>query len=141
METTHAPEDCIFDKIIAREVPADIVYEDEHTIAFIDIAPNSKGHTLVIPKKKILNIFDADDETLAAVMHAVRIIAPAVRSAVAAKGVHVQSNHGVAAGQAVSHLHFHTIPRHDASEFEFWPKIEYAEGEAAEIAEKIRKNL
>ncbi len=134
-------EKTVFQKIIDREIPADIVYEDEETLAFLDIAPNAAGHTLVIPKKPFVNIFDIDDETLAAVMRAVRKVAPAVRDAVGAEGVHINSNHGEAAGQEVPHLHFHIIPRHSRSEFTFWPHVSYAEGQAAEIATHIRKHL
>src|SRR3989344_2631568 len=127
-------EDTIFMKIIRREIPADVVYEDVDTIAFLDVKPTAPGHTLVVPKKVVRNIFDADDETLAAVMRTVRKIAPAVRDAVGAHGVHINSNHGAAAGQIVFHLHFHIIPRHDRSEFSFWPQKEYASGDAAAIA-------
>ena len=132
-------EDTVFMKIIRREIPADIVYEDADTIAFLDAKPIVPGHTLVIPKKPVRNIFDADDETLAAVMRSVRKIAPAVQGAVGARGVHINSNHEAAAGQIVFHLHFHIIPRHDRSEFSFWPQKEYAPYEASSIAEKIRQ--
>ncbi len=131
----------IFAKIISRELPADIVYEDEDTLAFLDIAPSAPGHTLVIPKKSVMNIFDVDDDTLAAIMRTVRHIAPAVRDAVGGNGVHINSNHGEAAGQEVARIHFHIIPRHDRSEFQFWPKISYEPGQAAEIAESIRTKL
>lgn len=134
-------EKTVFMKIIDRELPADIVYEDDETLAFLDISPNMPGHTLVIPKKPVVNIFDADDETLCAVMRTIRKIAPAVRDAVGAKGVHINSNHGEEAGQIVPHLHFHIIPRHARSELEFWPSGSYAEGEASAIAERIRSNL
>jgi len=128
-------------KIVRKEAPADILYEDDDTMAFLDIAPNVPGHTLVIPKKPFRNIFDIDEEALCAVMRTVRKVAPAVRDAVGAKGVHIYSNHEPEAGQVVFHLHFHIIPRHDRSEFEFWPTKPYAEGEAAEVAEKIRDRL
>lgn len=133
--------DTIFAKIIRREIPADIVYEDADTIAFLDIHPNAPGHTLVVPKKPVRNIFDADDETLAQVMRTVRKIAPAVKDAVGASGMHINSNHESAAGQLVFHLHFHLIPRHDRSEFEFWPKDEAADRDRPTIAEKIRAAL
>lgn len=133
-------EDTIFMKIIRREVPADIVYEDADTIAFLDTKPAAPGHTLVIPKKPVRNIFDVDDDTLAAVMRTVRKIAPAVRDAVGAHGVHINSNHEAAAGQVVFHLHFHIVPRHDRSEFSFWPQHEYPKNAVA-LAEKIRQAL
>lgn len=135
-------EDTVFMKIIRREVPADIVYEDDETLAFLDIAPNAPGHTLVIPKRPFRNIFDVDQETFAAVMETVRKIAPAVRDAVGASGVHINSNHEPEAGQEVPHLHMHIIPRHDRSYFEFpWPKLPYVEREAKDIAEKIRSRI
>jgi histidine triad (HIT) family protein len=135
-------EKTVYQRIIDRELPADIVYEDEHTLAFLDIAPNAPGHTLVIPKKPFVNIFDVDEETLDRVMHAVRIIAPAVRDAVGAKGVHINSNHGAEAGQVIFHLHFHIIPRHSRSEFEFWHEgPDYKDGEAQRLAEQIRSRI
>ncbi len=135
-------EDTIFMKIIRREVPAHIVYEDDETIAFLDAKPNVPGHTLVVPKKYARNIFDVDETTLNAVIRTVRMIAPAVRDGVGAHGVHINSNHEAAAGQIVFHLHFHIIPRHDQSEFEFcWPKREYPRDEFVAVAEKIRAQL
>lgn len=134
-------EDSIFTKIIKREIPAEILYEDDLTLAFLDIAPVSPGHTLVIPKKQIQNIFDADDATLCAVMNTVRKIAPAVRDAVNADGLNIHSNHGEAAGQIVFHLHFHLLPRFNNDGFAMWPHMEYKEGEAKELADKIRTNI
>ena len=134
-------EDTVFMKIIRREIPAHIVYEDDDTIAFLDATPIALGHTLVIPKKFARNIFDVDDATLAAVMRTVRKVAPAVRDAVGAHGVHINSNHESAAGQVVFHLHFHIIPRHDRSEFSFWPSHDIAIDDAKDVAEKIRGAL
>lgn len=134
--------DTVFSKIISREIPAEIVYEDEKTLAFLDIAPNTPGHTLVIPKKHFRNIFDIDDETLAHVMHTVRKIAPVVRDAVGAKGVHINSNHEHEGGQEVFHLHFHIIPRVSREEFEFcWPKYTIEEFGGADIATRIRETI
>lgn len=134
-------EDTIFAKIIRREIPAEIVYEDEHTLAFLDIAPVSPGHTLVVPKKSVENIFDADDETLAHVMRTIRKVAPAVRDAVNADAVNIHSNHGASAGQIVFHLHFHILPRVENDGFIMWPHNTYAPGESQLIAEKIRNAL
>jgi histidine triad (HIT) family protein len=134
-------EDTVFAKIIRREIPAEIVYEDDDALAFLDIQPNAPGHTLVVPKKPVANVFDADDETLAALMRAVRKVAPAVRDAVGAKGVHINSNHGEAAGQVVFHLHFHVIPRHARSEFEFWPHASATPEELKAVAERIRGTM
>lgn len=134
-------EDSIFAKVIRREIPAEIVYEDDETLAFLDIAPTSPGHTLVIPKKYVRNIFDTDDETLAAVMRTIRKIAPAIKTAVGADGLNIHSNHESAAGQIVFHLHFHLIPRFENDALAMWPHKTYGEGEAETVARKIRTAL
>lgn len=130
----------VFMKIIDREIPAHIIYEDDETLAFLDIGPVADGHTLVIPRKPFKNIFDIDDETLAAVIRTVRKVAPAVRDAVGARGVHINSNHGEEAGQEVPHLHFHIIPRKDRSEFTFWEAKENPD-DLFRVAEAIRAKL
>jgi len=134
-------EDTVFAKIIRREIPADILYEDEDTLVFLDIAPVSKGHTLVIPKKPVRNIFDADEETLAAIMRTVKKMAPILREAVGAEGINIHSNHEAAAGQVVFHLHFHLIPRLKDDGLVMWPHQKYEPGEAANLAQKIRAAL
>jgi histidine triad (HIT) family protein len=134
-------EDTVFMKIVRKEIPAQVVYEDDDTLAFLDIAPVALGHTLVIPKKPFVNIFDIDQETLARVIETVRKVAPIVRDATGALGVHINSNHGEEAGQVVPHLHFHIIPRHSRSGFEFWPKRDYSPEQMEEVAEKIRNSF
>ena len=134
-------EKTTFMKIIDRELPAHIVYEDEHTLAFLDIAPVAPGHTLVVPKKPVVNVFDTDEETWLRVMRTARTVAPLVRDAVGAKGVHINSNHEPEAGQEVFHLHMHIVPRHERPSFEFWPNTKYEDGEAEAVAEKIRNEL
>ncbi len=135
-------EDTVFAKIIRREIPAHVVYEEDETLAFLDINPNNKGHTLVIPKKRIRNIFDADDATLAAVMRTIRKITPAIRDAVHADGVNIHSNHEAAAGQEVFHLHFHIIPRFITDGYTHtWGHKTYKEGEAALLAKEITAKL
>lgn len=135
-----AGEDGVFMKIVRRELPAHIVYEDEKTLAFLSTGPVTPGHTLVIPKRPFRNVFDIDTESFGAVMETVRKVAPMVRDAMGAKGVHINSNHEPEAGQEVFHLHIHIIPRHERN-FAFWPHGTYAQGEAEEVAEKIRKQL
>lgn len=136
-----AMEDTIFMKIVRKEIPADIIYEDEHTLAFLDIAPSTPGHSLVIPKKPFRNIFDVDEETLAHVMRTVHKLAPVIRDAMGAEGVNIISNNEAAAWQVVFHLHIHILPRFDKKELALWPTITYAEGEQEAIREKIRARL
>lgn len=103
----------IFEKIIDREIPANIVYEDNEVLAFMDAFPLSKGHTLVIPKRPIENIYELDDKTGAEVMAAVTKVSKALRDAFNPKGLNVVQNNGSFASQSVFHLHFHIIPRYD----------------------------
>lgn len=134
-------EDSLFTKIARREIPADIVYEDAETIAFLDIHPVNPGHTLVVPKRFVRNVFDADEETFSAAMRTVRHIAPAVRDAVRAEGMNIHSNHEAAAGQVVFHLHIHLIPRFGSDGHHLWSGKTYPPGGAETIAQKIRETL
>jgi len=135
-------ENGIFMKIVRKEAPAHIVYEDEKTLAFLSTGANAPGHTLVIPKTPVRNVFDADPETFAAVMETARKIAPAIRDAVGARGVHINSNHEPEAGQEVFHLHVHIIPRVRRESFDFcWPRLSPSDEERAEVAERIRTQL
>lgn len=102
----------IFEKIIDREIPANIVYEDDDVIAFLDAFPVVKGHTLVVPKKPIENIYDLDDETGAKVMSVISKMANAVKDAFEPAGLNVVQNNGAYASQSVFHLHFHIVPRY-----------------------------
>ncbi len=134
-------EKTIFEKIIAREIPADIVYEDDDTLAFLDIAPNNPGHTLVVPKLHSRNILDISETSWLAVMKTVRLLAPIIQNAVGADGINVAMNNEAAAGQVVFHTHVHLIPRHTGDGFTHFPAGSYGEGEAAHIAQKIRTAL
>lgn len=131
----------VFAKIIARELPAEILYENEETMAILDINPNTPGHTLVIPKKTVLNVLDADEDTFLAVMKTVHALAPVIKRAMGASGINVHINNEPAAGQVVPHLHVHIIPRYPGDGLRPWPARPY-EGENAEkVADSIRKEV
>jgi histidine triad (HIT) family protein len=102
----------IFAKILRGELPAQKVYEDGHTLAFLDIMPRAPGHTLIIPKKPARNLLDVDPESLAHVMRTAKKIAVAGKKAFTADGVTMQQFNETAGGQVVFHLHVHIIPRH-----------------------------
>jgi histidine triad (HIT) family protein len=102
----------IFAKILRGEMPAHKVYEDERSLAFLDIMPRAPGHTLVIPKSKARNILDADPDELAHVIKVTQKIARAAMAAFDGDGVSIQQFNEGPAGQVVFHLHFHVIPRH-----------------------------
>ncbi len=105
-------KDNIFAKILRGEIPCHRVYEDEHTLAFMDIMPKTAGHTLVVPKAGREDIFSTPPEALAAAIRTVQKVARAVRKAFDPAGVTIAQLNGEAAGQSVFHLHFHVIPRY-----------------------------
>lgn len=133
--------DCIFCKVIAEELPSWKVYEDDHTIAFLDITPVSKGHTLVVPKVHCMDFVSAEDACLQSVLKTTQKVARAVLSATNADGCNITTNNGAAAGQSVFHHHWHIIPRFVGDSLTGWPQVPYADGEADEVADKIRSNM
>ncbi|WFU03341.1 HIT family protein [Rhizobium sp. CB3171] len=103
----------IFAKILKDEIPSYRVYEDEHTVAFMDVMPQAPGHTLVLPKSPSRNLLDADPSTLPHLITTVQKVAVAIQEAFDADGVYIAQFNEPAAGQTVFHLHFHIIPRHE----------------------------
>jgi histidine triad (HIT) family protein len=101
----------IFAKILRGEIPCVKVYEDSHTLALMDVMPQAEGHVLVIPKEAAENLFDLSPEGAAAMMATAQKVANAVKKALAAPGIMLAQLNGAAAGQSVSHVHFHIIPR------------------------------
>lgn len=101
----------IFAKIVRGEAPCFKVYEDAHTLAFMDIMPQAEGHTLVIPKEGAESIFDLSPEGAAAMIKTTKKIAAAVQEVTKAPGILLAQLNGAAAGQTVFHIHFHVIPR------------------------------
>jgi histidine triad (HIT) family protein len=111
MPTTDYDANNIFAKILRGEIPSQRVYEDAHTLVFMDVMPQSRGHVLVVPKAASRNLLDADAASLAHVLPVVQKIARAAKAAFAADGISVMQFNEAAGGQSVFHLHFHVIPR------------------------------
>lgn len=130
--------DCLFCKIAAREIPAEIVHEDDQTIAFLDIHPINKGHTLVIPKTHATNIYEIDDAIFFEVMRTAKRLARVVKSATNAEGINIGMNNDPAAGQAVMHAHVHVIPRFSDDGHAHWHGEPYAEDEIEAFGTLIR---
>jgi histidine triad (HIT) family protein len=103
----------VFAKILRGELPSHKLYEDDATIAIMDVMPTADGHTLVIPKAPSRNILDADPATLTRIIPVVQKLARAVKAAFKADGVVVYQFNERASGQSVFHLHFHIVPRFD----------------------------
>ncbi|MCE9523570.1 MAG: HIT family protein [Alphaproteobacteria bacterium] len=131
----------IFAKIIRGEAPAFKVYEDAHTIAFMDIMPQAEGHTLVIPKEYAESIFDLSPEAAASLIKATQKVAAAVRTATNAPGIMLAQLNGAAAGQTVFHIHFHIIPRAGGIDLSFHARkmadMEKLKALAAKIAAAV----
>ena len=123
--------DNVFAKILRGELPSARVFEDEHVYAFMDAFPQSRGHTLVIPKRsEARNLLEEEPQVLSNLILGVQRVARAVRAAINPDGVAIMQFNGAPAGQSVYHLHFHILPR-----WEGQPMRLHAVGEMADMAE------
>ena len=130
----------VFARILRGELPCEKVYEDEHTLAFMDIMPRADGHVLVIPKVKARNILDIGPDDLAELIKAVQTVAKAVQAGMRADGLTIQQFNEPAGGQVVFHLHVHVIPRFEGVTMK--PPGTMGDPQAlARNAEKIRAAL
>lgn len=134
--------DCVFCRIRDGQIPSTRVYEDERTLAFMDINPLNEGHTLVIPRAHAATLFEADEEDLRAAIATAKRVATAVRTALHADGLNMLQANGAAAFQSVPHFHLHLIPRFtgDGKGFD-WPIVPGDRGRIQAAAEKIRRAL
>lgn len=134
--------DCIFCKIAKGEMPCDKIYEDDKTLAFLDIGPVSKGHTLVIPKEHVDKVYELSVDYSDALFKTIQKVSLAIEKAFGCD-FNVLNNNGDKAGQLVKHVHFHIIPRRgDKGEFNYsWPSKKYKKDEDKDTLEKIKENL
>lgn len=133
--------DCIFCKIIKKEIPSEIIYEDKKTVVFLDIAPVHPGHCLVVSKEHHSTFLETPDDLACYMLSIVKKTAKAVITATNAQGVNVGINNGVAAGQIVQHTHYHIIPRFSGDGLTHWPQEKYKTGQMKTVAEMIRKEF
>lgn len=133
--------DCIFCKIVKGEIPCEKIYEDEKILAFLDIKPAVKGHTLIITKQHCQDFMSLPDELITYLFHKAKAIAPAILKGSKADGFNIGINNGSSAGQVIFHCHLHFIPRYSGDGLTMWPGSEYQPGEIGEFAKKIRKQL
>jgi len=135
-------DNCIFCKISKKEIPSDMVYENEYVFAFLDIHPVNKGHTLVIPKKHSVNIYDVGELEITEVIKCAKKIIPILKKTVNADGINIHMNNEIAGGQVVFHTHIHIIPRYKNDGLSHWGSCEgYTGGESIALAEKIKIEL
>jgi histidine triad (HIT) family protein len=139
--TTAYDDSNVFAKILRGEIPAHVVYEDDATLAFMDVMPAVDGHVLVIPKAKARNVLDIRPADLAAVVATVQKMAIAAQKAFLADGITIQQFNEKAGGQEVFHLHFHVMPRQMADTVRRLPRPFADQQVLAAHAEKIRAAL
>lgn len=133
---------CVFCKIVARRIPATVVHEDEHTLAFMDLGQVNPGHVLVAARAHVENIYGLDDAQASALMRAAAQVSRAIRDAFSPKGLSVYQANGKAAGQTVFHFHIHLVPRHEDDGMGLtWPVKNPPREKLEEYAAKIRGRL
>ncbi|MEK6955020.1 MAG: HIT family protein [Nanoarchaeota archaeon] len=132
-------KDCIFCKIIKKEIPSDIVFEDSKVIAFLDINPASKGHTLVMPKNHYELVSEMSDDDCKHLMVSIKRISDALMKL--NQGLNIVQNNKKVANQLVPHVHFHLIPRNDKDGIKIgeWAHVKYKDNEASNIIKKIKE--
>jgi len=134
-------EDCIFCKIKDNKLPHHRVYEDENVIAFLDVLPVNKGHTLIVPKTHTQDLDQIPQSDLCSMIIAARKIGHALTEGLNAHGYSILINNKDGANQHVDHAHIHLVPRWKDDKLESWPKSGYASGEAEEVVKKIRAKI
>jgi len=133
---------CVFCKIMAKQIPASVVHEDERTLAFMDLGQVNPGHVLVAAKAHAENLYELSDADAAAVFRAAARVARAIRSAFSPQGLSVYQANGKPAGQTVQHFHLHLVPRHEGDGMALsWPVKNPPREALEQNAAKIRGAL
>ena len=133
---------CIFCRIVAKEIPAAVVYEDEHTLAFMDAGQVNPGHVLVAAKGHAENLYELSDAQAGALLRTAARVARAIRDSYQPEGLSVYQANGKAAWQSVFHYHMHLVPRHEGDGMALtWPAKNPPREKLAEYAGAIRKAL
>jgi histidine triad (HIT) family protein len=133
--------DCIFCDIASKNSEAEIIFENDKFIAFLDINPVNYGHTLVIPKLHYDNFLTIPSNDLAELTHITQYLAGVVKRSVKADGFNIISNNGASAGQSVFHFHYHIIPRYENDAHMRPRTIQYKDSEIESYGEKIRQSV
>ena len=134
-----AHEECIFCKVLAGEIPAQMVDEDEHTVAFMDINPWTRGHALVIPRRHSTDLLEIPDDDLARTAAGAKRLAARMKERLGCDGVNLINSCGAAAWQTIFHFHIHVIPRYEDDPLELPIRPEPADlDELAKVAEELR---
>ena len=129
--------DCIFCKLISGEFQPMKVWEDEHTLVFMDTAKDVDGHILAVPKKHCMNILDCDEETLTSLMRTVKKVSEHLVEKCGYEGVNLLNASGESAGQSVPHFHIHIIPRKSGDGIDAWPRFDGAKEKTEEVFKRL----
>jgi len=133
---------CVFCRIVAREIPATVVHEDEHTLAFMDLGQVNPGHVLVAVKAHAENLYALNDAQAGAVLRAAARVGRGIRDAFKPEGLSVYQANGKAAGQTVLHYHVHLVPRYEGDGMALtWPVKNPPREKLEEAAAKIRASM
>lgn len=133
--------DCVFCKIIKKEIPADFIYENDKIVSFLDINPVNPGHSLVLPKEHHVDLLDTPDDVAAEMIIKTKKIAEAIVESVKADGFNIGVNTKPAAGQVVFHTHLHIIPRFETDGLRHWPHKQLPKEEMQKIRQSIASKL
>ncbi len=133
-------EDCIFCKVIKKEIPRYKVYEDDDILGILDINPTRHGHVLVLPKQHFANLENTPEDILAKLVLVVKKMGKQVKENLPAESYNVVINNDKVAGQIIPHLHFHIIPRNEGDGLKGWPQEPYPEGMVEEVMNKLKLN-
>jgi len=133
--------DCLFCKITRKEIPSNVIYENDKIFAFLDINPTGKGHTLVVPKKHCVNIHDMEETELNPLMQAVKKLAGEIKKALKADGINIAMNNEAASGQVIMHAHFHIIPRYNNDGLKPWPNHKATPEELISVQKTITNSF
>jgi len=137
---TYDPQN-VFARILRGELPSERLFEDAHTLAFMDLMPQAQGHALVIPREPAGTLFELSPDGAAACMRTTQLVAAAVKRAFDAPGIMIMQMNGPAAGQTVPHVHFHIIPRRPGEQLRMHAAVRADPEQLREQAELIRRAL
>jgi histidine triad (HIT) family protein len=129
--------DCIFCRVVSGEISASVIYSDAYAIAFLDHRPAARGHTLVVPRRHVTHLWDADEDDAAAIGRAVHAVAALLRERLGPDGLTMRQNTGEASGQDIFHLHVHLVPRWHGDGHIGWPSPPPDPGCVDEVAKLL----
>jgi histidine triad (HIT) family protein len=132
--------DCVFCKIVFKEIPSEILYENELAIAVLDINPINFGHTLILPRQHCKDFLDLPEDTYTSILQATKVVTQALVQSLKLEGYNIFTNNGQIAGQSVFHFHLHITPRYRDDNIRFVLNLKkYSDGEKKHYGELIRK--